>query len=69
MPRDKPLNKVPKKEDKLIIKQFKNSKNDWWLAMKHWTIIEGKPFLAAGGMFVQEEYDHIYKYLKGKKLI
>lgn len=62
--------KDAEKEEKLIIRQFADKdRRDWWLNYKHWTIVDNKPFLCAGGMFIEEEYQHMLKYLKSKKLI
>ena len=61
---------APKKEtEKLTVRQFKSSNNDWWLNLKHWTIINGELILAAGGLDITEERIHMEKYLKSKKLI
>lgn len=57
-----------KTEEKITVRRFKDGRDSWWVAGKHWTILEGRPYLAAGGMFVQEEYDHFIAYLKRNKI-
>ncbi len=56
-------------EDKLIIRQFRDGRPSWWLAMKHFQLLDGELICAAGGEPTQEELDHIIKYLRNKKLL
>lgn len=56
-------------EDKLIIRQFRDGRHSWWLAMKHFQLLNGELICAAGGEPTQEELEHIMKYLRNKKLI
>jgi hypothetical protein len=58
-----------KKETKEVIRPFKTDSNSCWFMTKHWIIINGELILAAGGIFQQEEYDHVYKYFRAKKMI
>jgi len=63
------LAKKKETEDKLLIRQFRDGRQSWWLAMKHFQILDGQLICAAGGEPAQEELDHMLKYLKSKKLI
>jgi len=56
-------------KDKLTVKQFKDGTQNYWLNMKHYALINGEITLCAGGMLVEEEVEHLRKYLKTKKLI
>lgn len=56
-------------EDKLLVRAFKQDNMSIWCAGKHWQVINGELVLAAGGLFEQNEYDHVYKYFRSKKLI
>jgi len=58
-----------KKENNFTVRKFKNSDNDWWCEMKHFTILNGELILAAGGIETEELRNHMIKYLKGKKLL
>jgi hypothetical protein len=58
-----------KKEVKEVIKPFKTDKDSAWFCGKHWIVIDDKLILAAGGLFEQSEYDHVYKYFRTKKII
>lgn len=63
----------PKKktsEDKLTVRQFRDGSQNWWCAMKHFTLDENKNIvLCAGGLWVEEEVEHLRRYLKTKKLL
>lgn len=54
---------------KEIIKPFKNDTNSIWYKVKHWRIMDGKLILAAGGVFDQEDYNHVEKYFQKKGLL
>jgi len=63
------LAKKKETKDKLLIRQFHDGRPSWWLAMKHFQLLDGKLICTAGGEPTQEELDHILKYLKNKKLL
>lgn len=57
------------KEDKIIVKQFSDKSQNWWVGYKHYKLINGIPTLCAGGIEDERELEHFKKYLKRKKLI
>jgi hypothetical protein len=63
------LAKKKETEDKLIIRQFRDGRNSWWLSGKHFQLLDGELICAAGGEPTQQELDHIIKYLRNKKLL
>jgi hypothetical protein len=63
------LAKKKETEDKLLIRQFRDGRLSWWLAMKHFQLLDGKLICASGGETTQEELDHMLKYLRNKKLL
>ena len=60
---------VKKEGEKLVIRKFKNSDKDVWYSNKHFGIIEGVLQLCAGGLYDEEEFLHVQKYFKTKKLL
>lgn len=56
-------------KEKIIVRQFKDNSQNWWVSKKHYAIKENHPFLVAGGIEDIEETEHFRKYLKRKKLI
>jgi len=57
------------KEEKLLVKSFKDGSLNWWCSLKHFTILNGELICAAGGEPTDEEINHMKKYLKTKKLL
>lgn len=55
-------------KEEIKIKKFKLSDNDWWCAKKHFTILDGKLFFAAGGEPTEEEREKAISYLKRQKI-
>jgi hypothetical protein len=53
-------------QDKLLVRTFKDGSQNWWLNLKHFTIIDSKLICAAGGVPTEEERVHMEKYLKTK---
>ena len=60
---------MAEKEDKLIVRAFKEDKTSVWCNMKHFKIIDGELILAAGGLLDESEYNHVLKYFRTKKMI
>lgn len=58
-----------KKETTEVIRAFKEDKSSVWYCMKHWRVMDGELILAAGGLDIIEEREHVYKYFKNKKLL
>jgi len=56
-------------EKEYRVKKFKNSDKDFWVSYLHYSLIDGKPTLVAGGIETVESLAAITKYLKTKKLI
>ena len=56
-------------EKEYRIKQFKDKDLSWWVGYLHYSLIDGKPTLVAGGIETAESLAAITKYLKTKKLI
>jgi len=60
---------LAEKEDKLIVKAFKEDKTSVWCNMKHFRIIDGELILCSGGLLDDTEYNHVLKYFRAKKMI
>jgi len=57
-----------KTETEFKIKRFKDGSNNWWINTKHFTILYGKLFFAAGGEPTEEEIEKATAYLKRNKV-
>lgn len=55
-------------KEEIKIKKFKNSNNDWWVSTKHFTVLNGKLYFAAGGEPTAEEKEKAISYLKRNKI-
>jgi len=60
---------LAKKETTEVIRSFKEDKSSCWYLLKHWKVMDGELILCAGGIFYQDDYDHVYKYFRTKKMI
>ena len=62
--------KMSAKKDKLQIRQFKNSLNDFWVGMKHYKILEDNSVLfVCGGICDEEETEEFKAYIKRNKKV
>ena len=55
--------------EKLIVKGFRDGSHNFWLNLKHFTILNGELICASGGEPTDEEISHMKKYIKAKKLL
>lgn len=54
----------------IVVRQFRDGTNNFWCALKHFRLTEDKEIiLCGGGLWIEEEVEHLRKYLKRKKLL
>jgi len=63
------LAKKKETEEKLLIKAFKQDSQSVWCNLKHWRVIDGELVLCAGGLLYEDEYNHVLRYFKNKKML
>jgi hypothetical protein len=59
---------LKKSEEQYRVRQFKDMSLNFWVNYLHYTILDGKLFLAAGGIETPESREAIEKYLKRRKI-
>lgn len=57
-----------KKETDFRVKSFKDGSDNWWVQYIHYSIIQGKLTVCAGGIETETHRDKITTYLKRKNI-